>query len=270
MATKILAYANLKGGVGKSHMVYAVAAELASRGKHILVIDGDPQGNTTNNFSLKSAKDLVSFRGTEKIFEEDMQAGHLILKGLIKEFPNMHLIPANITLTKTEIDIVSRTNREKIIGKWMRKNKDILSNYEYIIIDTNPSLSLLNQNFFYVADNIVAVVEPSSNSLDGVEIFKKYWDAILEDLMEEETESNIKGLMINKFRIQLKSHKEFVEYIKTHKDFKDLVLETKIPLLDAFTKAEATRKSVNLLDKNSQASLAIKNIVDEMIKKGMI
>lgn len=262
---KKIAIGTLKGGVGKTQSVFNIAGFLAENGKNVLVFDNDPQGNTTNDFGLDKTE--YNFIGAEEIYENNIPASDIIIKGPIKELPSLDIIPGSIKLTSTEMRVISLAGRELILKNWFKKNNDILSKYDYVIFDTNPSMSVINQNVFLVADSIIIVSDVGMNSLNGAEYFIELWSAILDRLG---INNNIRAFIVNRVRNGVKVDRDFLDYLKEHETLKDILINTTIPLNTKLSEAEINNLPINLYDRTSSGFEAFKYIIDELEKRGVI
>lgn len=156
---KVISFLNIKGGVGKTVSTVNIAAELGRRGKRVLVIDLDPQSNTTKYLGMyypnsKSTYDLLN--------GEDIGVS-------ITKFDNVWLIPANINLIMSESEILSDTkrSRETRLRKYLNSKKD--GNFDYILIDCPPSLGILSINALTASDYVLVPLKIDQFALDGFE-----------------------------------------------------------------------------------------------------
>ena len=156
---KILSFANQKGGVGKSTSVVNLAASLGLLGKNVLVVDVDPQGNTTSGFGInkKNLKNSVY----------DVMIGRAAAAGCIlkTEFEGISVLPANISLAGAEFELVMADNRENRLKEALEPFR---SKYDYILIDCPPSLGILTINALVASDGIVIPMQCEYYSLEGL------------------------------------------------------------------------------------------------------
>jgi chromosome partitioning protein len=162
---KIITIGALKGGVGKTNFTFNLAGYLSIKeNKKILLIDLDPQGNLTQCVQMDIPEPLAMnmFLNQEKNIKE------LILK---TEINNLDIIPTHIGMSSLEVKLFNEISREIKLIKYINKNKNFLLNkYDYILIDTNPSLNITNINAYAVADSIVLVSDNSVHSLRALNI----------------------------------------------------------------------------------------------------
>ena len=156
---RIIAIANQKGGVGKTTTAINLAACLAEAGQKILIIDIDPQGNTTSGFGL-SKTDI------EKTVYEVL-LGECNIKDAIVEniIDNLDILPSNVNLAGAEIDLIDVDNREYILKESILEVRD---RYDYIILDCPPSLSMLTVNAMTAADTVLVPIQCEYYALEGL------------------------------------------------------------------------------------------------------
>jgi chromosome partitioning protein len=254
----------LKGGTGKTATVFNLAGLLAEERK-ILLIDCDPQTNLSLNcgvdITVKNIKTVVN------IFEDNAAAESIIFKNPIREIKNIDIIPSSIKLTATELQIVSKAGRENILKNFIMSNQKILSEYDYILIDTNPSMGIINQNAFLAADSIILISDVSLNGIQGVELFIELWADSRRYLQKE---NNIKALILNNLDRRIKLSSELVEYCDENDSTKDIILKTVIPSSVQVKNTEIEHKPINYLHKNSMIHEAYKNILLELKQRGIV
>ena len=148
--TKIIAVANQKGGVGKTTTAINLSACLGVLEKKVLLIDCDPQANTTSGVGYDHTQ-------IEKSSYDCLIGNHLASKTVLKtSSPNLDLIPANIDLVAAEIELVDIDEREYCLKKSIQ---EIKSNYDYIIIDCAPSLGILTLNALAASDSVIVQIQ---------------------------------------------------------------------------------------------------------------
>lgn len=255
---RAISFATLKGGTGKTIITFNVAGILAQRSKRILCIDGDPQANLSSRMGLIHNEDTLV-----DVFEyENVDPSSVIRKTHIE---NIDAICTNINMTKTEFKLVSISGRELILENFIEDNREFFEeNYDYILIDTNPSFSVINQNIFLASDAIILVNDPSEDSLSGSRTFIQLWSQVLKRLRRE---NNIKGFLINQYTKRRNVFEEFVDYCSKDEVIGELLFKNFIPNTVKFAEANLEKQPINIYDKNSEASLILSDFVDELLER---
>jgi chromosome partitioning protein len=200
------------------------------------------------------------------IFNDDASLNEIISNAPNKNLKNLDVIPSNINLTATEFQIVSKAGRENILKTFIKNNQRDLQEYDYILIDTNPSMGIINQNAFLAADSIILVSDVSINGLRGVELFISLWEKARKYLNKE---NNIKALVLNNFDRRIKLSSELVEYCGESKIISDIVLKNVVPSSVQVKNTEINQSTINCLHKNSAIYQAYKNIINELMTRGI-
>jgi chromosome partitioning protein len=240
----IYAIANQKGGVGKTTLTVNLGISLARMGKRVCLIDCDPQANLTMvlgypqpdkipvtlpNLIYELVNENLKVENSELLPKRDY-----ILRGL-----DMDFIPSNKNLTATENMLVGVIGRESILKKIITYIKD---DYDYILIDTMPSLNLITINALNAADKVIVPVQPQYLSAKGLELLFSTIENIKDNL---NTKLIIDGVLITMYDNRLTLHKEMADVItETFKNLK--IFNTKIPM--SVRIAETQAKSVSIFD----------------------
>ena len=261
---KVITIGTLKGGTGKTSTLFNLAGLLAEECR-VLLIDVDPQ----TNLSLNCGIDITvgGLKTSKDIFDSGAAAEGLIFKSPVKELPNIDIIPSSIWLTATELQIVSQAGRENILRNFILDNKAALDAYDYVLMDTNPSMGVINQNAFLAADSIVLVSDISLNGIQGAELFITLWGNVRKQLRKDD---NIKALVLNNFDKRIKLSSELMEYCKGNEGIKGIVLDTVIYSSVQVKNTELEHKPVNVIYKNSAIHAAYKGIIDELYERGIL
>ena len=159
MDTRIVALANQKGGVGKTTTALNLAAVLADKGKKVLLVDSDPQGNASSGvgvFKTNEDKNIYSCYTGAK------EAADCILPTQLK---NLSILPASINLVGAEVELISQDNREKRLKTILRSVKE---NFHYILIDCPPSLGILTINSLTAADSVLIPLQCEYFAMEGL------------------------------------------------------------------------------------------------------
>lgn len=261
---KIITFGTLKGGVGKTISTFNIAGLLAEE-KKVLVVDSDPQGNITNNFGVD--RTLLT-NSINDIFEcNNKSPEEIIIRQPIKKLSLLDILPSSIFLFQTEIRVMSLAGRELILKNYIEDNINFFNSYDYILIDTNPSMSIINQNVFLASDSIVLVSDVSMNALEGVELFIALWEDSRKRLRKK---NNIKAVLINNFDKRLKISLDFIEYCKNHEEIKDLLINSIVTRNVKLSESELEARPINLYDPNSKGYESFKNVVVEMKERGIL
>lgn len=268
---KIITFGTLKGGVGKTMLCFNIGGILSQLGKRILVIDSDLQGNLTNNMGIDRTQaelyttyDIYQLEGPQPSPEE------LVLQCPIQQLPNLDMIPGSIFLHKAELNIASVAGREQILSNYLSDHAAYFSQYDHILIDTNPSMSIVNQNAFLVSDAILLVSDVSMNAIEGAQLFIALWEDARRRLRRE---NNIRGFIINDFDARNKLSSDYLEFLHTSPDTEDLreiLLQTIIPRNVRITESELAAVPISLYDLRSKGCDAMASLVDEMLEKGIL
>ena len=261
---KSIAFGTLKGGTGKTTSCFNLAGALAlNPDNKILLIDGDPQCNLKNVIGIDCSDMERNYIRT--IFEnKKIEPSELIIQNTFDELPNIVIIPSNILLIKTEMQMVSIAGREKLLANYIERNLDFFSQYTHIIFDTNPNLGVVNQNIFYFVNSIVLVSDVSLNAIQGAELFTFLWEENIEDLG---IENNIRALIINNFDKRINLAKDLQDYYLSEEEFKDILIETPIPGSVAMKDTSINHAPIVVLQPQHQAANAVKKVVKELIAR---
>lgn len=236
---KFIAVGTLKGGVGKSTAVVSIASILAKEGCKVLVIDMDPQANTSTYLGLDET--INGYKGILDVFENRQIPPMDVINSTIIE--NLDIIGSTILLTSTEKKFITKSFAEQQLKKYIDRNLDFFNKYDYIIADTNPSMSKINQNAFIAADKILCISDVGIGAHKGIELF----DYLLSELAEEsELDLKINAILLNKFKARNNLSKEYKEYLEDSELTKKLLLNTVISDSVKIAEAELEQKPINI------------------------
>jgi chromosome partitioning protein len=265
---KIVAVATLKGGVGKTMLCFNVGAVLSLLGYKVLLIDSDLQGNLTNNMGLDRTKHLLALY---EIYNMDasppLDPAALTYVSPNPRLPKVDMITSSFFLHKAEMRLAALHGQELILRNYIFRHRSFFEKYDYILIDTNPSMGIINQNAFAASDSILLVSDISMNALEGVQLFIALWGEVRERLGLPDA---VRGVVINSCDMRNRLSSDFLEYIDTDPEVEDvraLMMETIIPRTVKVTESELAALPINLYDPRSKASVAITALVDELKKK---
>lgn len=257
--TKIISLVNQKGGVGKTTSSINLAAALGQKGKRVLLVDMDPQGNCTTGLGLSSS----NFSGD--IYE--LITGVTEIRKCVKKtkFKNLSIIPSTINLAGVDVEFV----RHMIEDPQFRQNEqlkeklsEIKENYDFIIIDCQPSLGIGTMNALVASDSVIIPVQCEFLALEGI---AQLLNSIIMIQNSMNKDLRIEGVLLTMYDGRTKIAYEVVENIRGY--FKDKVFETIIPRLVRLVEAPSHGKPINEYDPTSRACEAYANLAKEVIDR---
>lgn len=254
---KIIAIANQKGGVGKTTTAINLAASLAVLEKNVLVIDADPQANTTSGLNFSPNEE--SGRTLYEVMIGFIQASDALIQTEVKK---LHLIPSHINLVGAEIEMLKSENRESILRNALAPIKD---NYDYILIDCSPSLGLITVNCLTAADSVIIPVQPEFFALEGLgKLLRTIRLVQGEDIPGVNPGLTIEGFVVTMFDGRTRVHNQVVEELRNH--FKDLVFSSVIQRNIRLSEAPSHGKPILLYDIMSTGATNYLNLAKEVIQ----
>lgn len=257
--TKVISLVNQKGGVGKTTTSINLAASLGKLNEKTLLIDLDPQGNTTTGLGINKG-DITS-----SIY--DVLNGSATTKqAIIKtKFNCLSIIPATINLAGLDIELVEKGYQNAAFKKNEQLRNaisDIKDNYDYVIIDCPPSLGLLTTNALVASDSVIIPVQCEFFALEGI-------TQLLNTIIMTQTRLNpnlkIEGVLLTLLDSRTNLGLEVVEEVR--KFFKDKVFNTIIPRLIRLVEAPSHGEPINEYDPTSRAAEAYLNLAKEVIER---
>jgi chromosome partitioning protein len=183
------------------------------------------------------------------------------------QLPNLDIVASHIRLTATELQLVSAPAREKILKKWIAKNMDVLGQYDYIILDTNPSMGVVNQNAFMAADSIILVSDVSKKAIQGAQLFTYLWGEICESM---DVEDNTKALILNNCDKRIGLTADIKEYYRDDEDFGRILMDSTIPSRVDIKSTETKYLPINLCAPNSDACEAFRAVISELKEREVL
>jgi chromosome partitioning protein len=250
---KIIAIANQKGGVGKTTTAINLAASLAVLEFKTLLVDADPQANSTSGvgFDPRNIKTSVY-----ECIINDVNPKDIILK---TETPNLDLLPSHIDLVGAEIEIINLPNRENMMKFVLDKIKD---DYDFIIIDCSPSLGLVTINALTAANSVIIPVQCEYFALEGL---GKLLNTIKIVQQRLNIELAIEGILLTMYDTRLRLSNQVVEEVKKH--FQEMVFDTIIQRNTKLGEAPSFGQTIIMHDVSSKGAVNYLNLAREVLQK---
>ena len=251
---KVIAIINQKGGVGKSTTAVNLSASLGEQGKKVLLVDLDPQGNTTSGYGIEK-EELEN--DVYNALLEDYPIEDLVLDTVEK---NVFVIPSTIQLAGAEIELVSAMARESVLKTALDRIK---KDFDYVFIDCPPSLGLLTINALVAADSLLIPIQCEYYALEGVtkllESMKMVKNRLNPDL-------NVFGVVMTMYDSRTALSKQVVDEV--NKYFGKTVFKTIIPRNVKLSEAPSHGLPVIMYARVSKGSLAYSNLAREVVRRG--
>lgn len=251
---KTIAIANQKGGVGKTTTSINLSASLAAKGKKVLVIDTDPQGNTTSGFGVEK-NDLENT--VYELMLSECSIKECILNDVIE---GVSIIPSNVNLAAAEIELIGVDRKEYILKREVEWIKD---NYDYIIIDCPPSLSMLTINAMTTADTVLVPIQCEYYALEGLSQLIHTINLVKERLNPD---LDIEGVVFTMYDSRTNLSMQVVENVKSNLSQK--VFQTLIPRNIRLAEAPSYGMPINAYDPKSAGAEAYMQLAEEVISGG--
>ena len=250
---RIIAIANQKGGVGKTTTAINLSACLAEKGHSVLVIDTDPQGNTTSGFGID--KNFLENTIYELILGECSIQDCIINNAI----PNVSVVPSNVNLAAAEIELIGVDKKEFILKNEVDFIKD---NYDFIIIDCPPSLSMLTINAMTTANSVLVPIQCEYYALEGLSQLIHTVNLIKERLNPD---LEMEGVVFTMFDSRTNLSNQVVENVKSN--LKQSVCETVIPRNIRLAEAPSHGMPITMYEPKSAGAESYRQLADEIINR---
>ena len=250
---KTVSIFNQKGGVGKTTTCVNFAAALGQKGKQTLLVDCDPQGNSTSGVGVDKSELEAS---TYDVLINDTPIKDAIIE---TKFKNLSVLPADMDLAGAELELAENENRFKVLKKALAS---VVMEYDYIIIDCPPSLGLLSLNSLTASDTLIVPLQCEYYALEGlsqllgtVRTVKQHYNEHLE----------LEGVLFTMYDSRLKLNQQVMDEVDSF--FPNKAYKTRIPRSVKLAEAPSFGEPIIYYEKYSKPSFAYKKFTDEFLKK---
>jgi len=253
MPSTIVAIANQKGGVGKSTTAINLGAGLAFQGERVLLVDLDPQGNSTSGLGIdRSAIEYSMY----DLLVEDVAVEDVVEPSSVRD---LFVVPATIELAGAEIDLVSMFSRENRLGNAL---KPIADDYDFMLVDCPPSLGLLTVNGLAAADEVLIPIQCEYYALEGVSQLMKNIQLVQRNLNPQ---LEIEGVLLTMFDGRTTLASDVVGQVREH--FGDTTYRTVIPRTVRLSEAPSYGEPIEAYDPMSRGAIAYRELAREFRRR---
>lgn len=250
---KVIAIANQKGGVGKTTTSINLAASLAKLGKKVLLVDADPQANSSSGLG-------IDIKGRTKTIYESLIGEVKATEACVKtDYDNLWVMPSHINLVGAEIEMIDMENREMCMREMLA---EVREQFDYVIIDCSPSLGLITVNSLTAADSVIIPVQCEYFALEGI---AKLLNTIARIQKLLNPQLTIEGFLLTMYDSRLKYANQVAEEVRKH--FGDMVFKTTISRNVKLSEATSYGQPVLIYDKDSNGSKNHLELANELISK---
>jgi chromosome partitioning protein len=249
----IVAIANQKGGVGKSTTAINLGAGLALQGEKVLIVDLDPQGNTSSGLGIDRSSIELS---TYEVLIDDVAIDDAIEPSSVRD---LYVVPATIELAGAEIELVSMFSRESRLAAAL---KPIVSEYDFILIDCPPSLGLLTINGLAAANEVSIPIQCEYYALEGVSQLMRNVQLVQQSLNPQ---LEVEGVVLTMFDGRTTLSSDVVEQVREH--FGETTYKTVIPRTVRLSEAPSYGEPIEAFDPMSRGAIAYRELAREFRRR---
>ncbi len=255
--TRLMAVANEKGGVGKTAMVVNLGAAMATMGKKVLIVDMDPQHNATSGLGVDIHEDMVNVY--DLISEpEDHRSSDAIVE---TSWKNLHLLPSHPDLSGAEVELVDKEGRENRLKNAVA---EITGKYDFVIVDTPPSLSLLTINVFAMAKEVLVPCQTHPYAYRALEALFDTIEAVKEDINPDLT---VAGIVPTFFDCRTRVGRDILDRLQSDDRYSGYVFQTPIRVNTAIAASSDAGKPVVFYSKSCNGTRDYVAVAEELFKR---
>ena len=250
---RIIAIANQKGGVGKTTTTINLGAAIAEIGKRVLIVDLDPQSNTTTGLGVSTSDLNISIY---QVIIQEKEASEAIIS---LEIENLNLLPSNLELAGAEVELVTAFSREQRLSKSLEQ---VIHDYDYILIDCPPALGLLTINALCFAQEVIVPIQCEYYALEGLGQLVGNVDLVKSNLNPD---LEISKIVLVMYDSRTKISQQVADEVRDH--FGDRVCEQIIPRSVRLSEAPSYGQPITIFDPTSRGAVAYTELAKEVVNE---